>query len=506
MTGATLRAYTDGERSQLLSNLLTAARKEGVAVEEETPTSFDASLFERLPAGISTRLDELIHGDTTDPDGLVVLEADGEPVLPWRTTAYVEPLTDLISVGVEGFLDDAVVSALLYAAKQALDRAIDLIKPALVVTSYGTIHCENFSREIAHKLDELIGGFNRDLLVVTGWGGPDRLAAIRDTVDPAGVIMEGGTVLYRRESGFDPEPLFVAADPDTRQQRADAPGTYEHPAVEQTRYRWAATVRQLNTELSGGPPVFVSQGNLYGVCVYPNPSVRVLTDLPDPRETYPSTALELQKRLQADSFLGASDTSLRRGADEQTCLVTDGGPDGLYLLEKLNARYRPYQPYRITALDDESVTFELLDQHPDTIRDADYDPVERTDETTTMTTLERVADRAQQEFDAQYGTGDSMSRIVAQTSSIDVFVRRKSEAYTSRLRESLGVSNVGTVRYINRGTDSDDRFVEALESEEDTVQTYAPSGASQALKNAAQREYHDLSDLLSELKGATPQL
>ncbi len=362
----------------------------------------------------------------------------------------------------------------------------------LVLTSYGTVHSDQFKDSISGSFNSWISREQRELIVMTGWGGSRRVDDILSRVtQPWAIVTEGGSVVHRRLNDFQPEPLFVDwinGEPKTEHAHPDL---YDHPRLVAAREAWSAVARTAVNEIE--TPVFYSQNNGYGCGVYINPPEKVVEDFSTSPADSPDTVLHLRSRLLNERRLPkvggfrAVNGHDKRGKVNNT-------PNGWYVLEKINALERPLRPYQIVDVTQESVTFEILEA------DNSRESVSPGDISEPATEIENIVTDARNLIqENRVGIVNLKERIVPQTNSIDVFVQSKKRAYRDKLQDIFDINtDVALLKYIYRGSISDKGLIGQLGQLYDTTGPDVEIHGSEKLPDHALSvvdESHDVDDI-----------
>lgn len=463
----------EGVTADLLNAAKDGAVDAGIDVNHVSPEAV-RSAIRSLPETVNESIDSEALGLNTDhPEGTVILRANGEPIFAWNTRYYLEPfygigIKDVINI--LSLLPPAII--LKKFISSAWDRIQEVLRNAkqLVLTSYGTIHSNQFKDNISDSFNNWISREQRELIVMTGWGGSRKVEDILSQVNlPWGVVTEGGSVVHRRSNDFDPEPLFVDwinGEPKTEHAHPDL---YEHPRLVTARKAWSSVARTAVDEIE--KPVFYSQNNDYGCGVYIDPPRKVVESFSTSTADTPDTVIQLRSRLLNERRL-PNDGGFRtvKGHDKRG--IVDNTPDGWYVLEKINALERPLRPFRIMDISRESVTFEILEA------DSGKESISAGDISEPAPKIESIASEARKLFQEDRGIrtetrdhyqdddgeGESARRIIVpQTNSIDVFVQSKKEAYLNKLQDIFDVNtDVAFLEYIYRGSISDKDLIGQL--------------------------------------------
>lgn len=324
--------------------------------------------------------------------------------------------------------------------RQNLMRPFDL-----VMTSLGTLDDqENYHNKTKTGIKNLSDNdeFSDEVetVVITGWNYDEKCTDIHQFgADYA--VTEGGTLLYKNgPEGFDPY---------------QSKKLYSSEEQRRTQESVAAVIRSALDVIDD--PVFYSQGNEVGACMYINPPSETLSDEDNEGldEIADQIASDINDRVCENEIPTA--TSLKNGLIKNSC-------ESIYEFERINAKKRSFRPYRLQRVDGEKeiLEFELL--APNEV-EGKYDPVEETSsETITeqISDIENAAIGSSELVDAQY--------VEAQSDyCIDVFVQTKKEAYKKgSLLEELGYEqDKPDILYVSKGTGSDRSLIDAIGSDAD---------------------------------------
>lgn len=463
----------EGVTTDLLNAAKNGAADAGIDVNHVSPKAVRSEI-RSLPETVNESIDSEALGLNADyPEGTVVLRANGEPIFAWNTRYYLEPF---YGIGIEDVINILPLLPPAIILKKFISSVWDRIREVLrnakqlVLTSYGTIHSNQFKDSISDSFNNWISREQRELIVMTGWGGSRRVEDILSRVNlPWGIVTEGGSVLHRRSNDFQPEPLFVDwinGEPKTEHAHPDL---YDHPRLVNARKAWSSVARTAVAEIEN--PVFYSQSNDYGCGVYINPPQKVVESFSIPTADTVDTIIQLRSRLLNERRL-PKDGGFRtvRGHDKRG--MVDNTPNGWYILEKINAIERPLRPFRILDISQESVTFEILEI------DNDQESISAGDISEPAPKIESIASEARKLFQKDRGIrteardhyqdeheeGESARKtIVPQTNSVDVFVQTKKEAYLNKLQDLFNVNtDVAFLNYIYRGSVSDKDLIGQL--------------------------------------------
>jgi len=411
----------EGVNVDLLNAAEDGAMEAGIGTNHVGPETARNEISS-LPGAVNESIDSESLGLTADePEGTVILRANGDPIFAWNTRYYLEPFYGIgieDAINVVKLLPSAVIIKKFVTSTWARIREVLRNAKQLVLTSYGTIHSKQFKDSISDNFNNWISREQRELIVMTGWGGRRRVEDILSRVSlPWGIVTEGGSAVHRRSNDFQPEPLFVDwIDGEPKTEHAH-PDLYDHPRLVTAREAWSAVARTAVNEIEN--PVFYSQNNDYGCGVYINPPRKVVERFSTSPADTPDTVIQLRSRLLNERRLpeGGGFRAVK-GHDKRG--KVDNTPDGWYALEKINALERPLCPYRIVDVSQESVTFEILED------DSGQGSISPGDVSEPAPKIETIGTEAREVFqDDHVKVENPRERIVPQTNSVDVFVSQR---------------------------------------------------------------------------------